>query len=716
MLNQNNDKKNDASTVTKILSGLFYIIPAFFLYSFYLVITNYFPDIRFYNNLHFILVIFLLAISVALILMLFKLEAKKKFVHFYLYSAFFLIIEIIVQSTGGINSILYPLLYLLILVYMAIGSLKNSLFFLATIVITESYVLLAQQNIEDHVVKFNTHIFFYAVFFLVFYLTLMYEKRQKDRYRLLVKTYEGLNEGDSIQRRDEKNLDVAALSEQGRKRHDISVTQKLNDKIFDILQKLKDIMHPYTVMYLEIDKAGEKFFIKEVISDSDHINYRLEVPKDAGYFGWVAKNKRTININNFDATVPDTFHYTTDELIKSLVMVPATEDDKVKGVLLADSREFQYFSSKEENIMHLIAYQIMQEINNSKIMLKVEYNAKESAILNQVGKRLNVSLDLDDTMEVTLSTISDLVKADLVAVILLSEDESIGKIEMVLGNKYKNLSGKTFDVSAGICDFVIKKKRKVFFRDFTAVASKRNIFDMNLKLKDITTFIMLPLISNDISFGAVLIASRAPLEIGNYTANTIETLVNQSAISISNAKMFEKVEMMATTDGLTGLYNHKCFQDRITEEMERLSRYPDNISVLLMDIDHFKKFNDTYGHPVGDKVLKIVADIFTNSLRKVDFAARYGGEEFVAILVSTDKRGALMMGERIRKDIERKRIKIGDKLVEITVSVGISTFPEDSKDKKGLINLADKALYFAKEHGRNRTVHIQDIDEDEVGK
>jgi diguanylate cyclase (GGDEF)-like protein len=597
---------------------------------------------------------------------------------------------------------------------MAISSLKNALFFLALNIMAESFIITRLPKIKDNVFTFNTHILFYVVFFLIFYFTLLYEKKQKNKYRLLLKTYDGLKETQESDLKENKKLDIAVLSEQGRKKYDISVTRKLNDKIFEILQNIKDIMHPFTIMYLEIDKSESRFFIKEVISESDHINYNLEVGVDYGYLGWVLKNKRSLNVNNFDGVIHDLFYYTSDEMIKSLIIMPATDDDKIKGVLLVDSRDFQFFSSKEENLLSLVSYQIMQELNNFKIMREIEYNARQSNILNLLGKRLNASLDLNDTIQVMITSISNLIKSNLIAVIFLNEDEMLCKINAVQGERYERLVGKEFKKDEGICNFVIEKKKKVLFKDFSSVADKKNIFDNNLKLKDMEMVFLLPLIANDIPFGAVLIANKAPINLSDNTVNTIETLVNQSAISIANAKIYLKMEMMATTDGLTGLFNHRCFQEKITEEMDRIKRYPENLSLLLMDIDHFKKFNDTYGHPIGDKVLKLTADIFSKSLRKVDFAARYGGEEFVAILVNTNKKGALKMGERIRKNIENEIINIDSKDMNITVTVGIATYPEDSKDKKGLINLADKALYYGKETGRNRCIHYQDISKEKL--
>jgi diguanylate cyclase (GGDEF)-like protein len=597
---------------------------------------------------------------------------------------------------------------------MAISSLRNALFFLALNILVESLIITRLPKMQDNAFTFNTYILFYAVFFVIFYLTLWYEKKQKNKYRLLLKTYDGMKETKDSESSENSKLDITVLSEQGRKKYDITVTRKLNDKIFEILQKIKDIMHPFTIMYLEIDKSESKFFIKEVISESDHIDYNLEVGIDSGYLGWVVKNKRTLNVSNFDGVIHDVFYYTSDEMIKSLTIVPATDEGKMKGVLLADSRDFQFFSGKEENLLSLVSYQIMQEINNFRIVREIEYNARESSILNQLGKRLNASLDLNDTIQVMILSISNLIKSDLIAVIFLSEDETHCKVSAVHGEKYEHLVGSEFLKDEGIHSFVIEKKKKVLFKDFASVANKKNIFDNTLKLKDIETVFLLPLISGDIPFGAVLIANKSKMHLSGNTIKTIETLVNQSATSIANAKIYLRMEMMATTDGLTGLFNHRCFQDRVAEELERIKRYPENLSILLMDIDHFKRFNDTYGHPIGDKVLKMAADTFKRSLRKVDFAARYGGEEFVAILVNTDKRGAVKMGERIRKNIENEIITIDSKDMNITVSVGISTYPKDSSDKKGLIHLADKALYYAKGTGRNKCVHYRDISKEEL--
>jgi diguanylate cyclase (GGDEF)-like protein len=161
---------------------------------------------------------------------------------------------------------------------------------------------------------------------------------------------------------------------------------------------------------------------------------------------------------------------------------------------------------------------------------------------------------------------------------------------------------------------------------------------------------------------------------------------------------------LAIRDGLTGLYNHRYFQETLAVELVRSNRYRKSVSLVFMDVDAFKKYNDTYGHPEGDKILITLANIFSDSLRKSDTVARYGGEEFVLILPETEREGALHLAENIRRNVfdhpfpGRETQPFG----RITISLGVATFPEDGTDGSSLIERADKALYAAKAGGRNK--------------
>jgi diguanylate cyclase (GGDEF)-like protein len=184
----------------------------------------------------------------------------------------------------------------------------------------------------------------------------------------------------------------------------------------------------------------------------------------------------------------------------------------------------------------------------------------------------------------------------------------------------------------------------------------------------------------------------------------LEVVAMQAAESIYRARLFEQTERLATIDGLTGLTNHRTFQGRLDEHLAQAQRYGKKVSLLLCDIDHFKSVNDTYGHPVGDLVLKGVARTLAREARTTDVVARYGGEEFAIVMPETDATGALVIAERIRERVSRLLFESEQGSLRVTLSLGIATVPEDAAGKAELLERADGALYHAKRHGRNRSV------------
>jgi diguanylate cyclase (GGDEF)-like protein len=166
-----------------------------------------------------------------------------------------------------------------------------------------------------------------------------------------------------------------------------------------------------------------------------------------------------------------------------------------------------------------------------------------------------------------------------------------------------------------------------------------------------------------------------------------------------------RLAQLAVTDGLTGLYNHRHFHERLTLEVERSQRSGLPLSLLMLDVDNFKQFNDTFGHPAGDEVLRQLARVLTDTRRANDVVARYGGEEFAVILVDTAKFTAAKVAERVRERIAAHDFSdAAQKAGKISVSLGVATFPEDGTDAEALVRSADTALYAAKRAGRNRVV------------
>ncbi|RMG68533.1 MAG: sensor domain-containing diguanylate cyclase, partial [Nitrospirae bacterium] len=181
------------------------------------------------------------------------------------------------------------------------------------------------------------------------------------------------------------------------------------------------------------------------------------------------------------------------------------------------------------------------------------------------------------------------------------------------------------------------------------------------------------------------------------------SLFNFAFQAFQTISLQNELSKLAKTDGLTGLYNHRVFQERLKEEIMRAQRYKKRLFLLMADIDHFKRINDTYGHQTGDRVLKTVAEIIRKSVRQLDFPARYGGEEFALLLPETDCENAFKVGERIRKAIEEHEFRLDNgETFKLTISIGIACYPFDSRDREELVKMADSALYHAKESGRNR--------------
>ncbi|MCM8800981.1 MAG: sensor domain-containing diguanylate cyclase [Candidatus Omnitrophica bacterium] len=180
-------------------------------------------------------------------------------------------------------------------------------------------------------------------------------------------------------------------------------------------------------------------------------------------------------------------------------------------------------------------------------------------------------------------------------------------------------------------------------------------------------------------------------------------LANQAGLAIENSQLYEKTVLRSHTDSLTELWNHGHFQYLLHTELEKARATNQPLSLIMLDIDDFKIYNDSLGHQSGDKILKELATLIKNQSRKMDYVCRYGGEEFTIILPQTDKKEALLIAERLRQDIE-KHVSPHEEILpykKLTVSMGVAVFPEDGNSSSELINSSDKALYQAKNKGKN---------------
>ncbi|MEZ7198586.1 sensor domain-containing diguanylate cyclase [Pseudodesulfovibrio karagichevae] len=218
--------------------------------------------------------------------------------------------------------------------------------------------------------------------------------------------------------------------------------------------------------------------------------------------------------------------------------------------------------------------------------------------------------------------------------------------------------------------------------------------------------VTMPLTAGHQTFGCLALLCEPGYRLGRDQVETLRSAVNHVGLALRNALAFKEVKLRADRDGLTKLYNRRSFDERLVYEIKRRSRYHHDLSLLMVDLDHFKSVNDTYGHKAGDLVLRKVGEILSTVFRTTDLAARYGGEEFVVLLPHTSEESAWKLAERVRTAIENCAFHFDGQDFSVTASIGIASVEGGSlaASDDDLVLKADKALYQAKNNGRNMVV------------
>jgi diguanylate cyclase (GGDEF)-like protein len=225
-----------------------------------------------------------------------------------------------------------------------------------------------------------------------------------------------------------------------------------------------------------------------------------------------------------------------------------------------------------------------------------------------------------------------------------------------------------------------------------------------LSQEGLRSLLCLPLLVRGRCIGVLTLYHRTPRSYEPEELRFLSTFAGTVSIAVDNARLYGEQARLAITDGLTGLFNHKYFHEALVGEVNRARRYGHPVSLILVDIDRFKSYNDAWGHQAGDVLLRTLAGIFKAAARQNDLAARYGGEEFAFVLPQSDKRQATAFAKRLCRAIERRRCE-GEEILpggRLTISLGVAAFPEDGRQAAELVSRADQALYRAKNLGRNQ--------------
>jgi diguanylate cyclase (GGDEF)-like protein len=352
-------------------------------------------------------------------------------------------------------------------------------------------------------------------------------------------------------------------------------------------------------------------------------------------------------------------------------------------------------STDGREILSLLFYDVSQYLTVEKELVK---RNRELMVINTLSGAFISSYDIDRVFN------------DLLEKVLMITDFSVGWI-MLTDN-----SGLILKSHAGVSLNFLKQLNEGKLDEFVwsildaaeplYILEKDQVKNFHHIKKEGVVFLgAIPLkVSNSIS-GMLFLASRSERVFDFDLASMMALVGNQISLIVEKIKLFEETRRLSITDDLTGLYNVRFFYRSLESELARARRYKDVFCLVIFDIDDFKVINDTYGHQVGDDILREVAEIILNSARKTDVVARYGGEEFVIILPRTSKTEALLLADRIRERVEENVFNKNNTVkIHITVSGGISGFPEDGKSAKDLLYTADMALYRAKGSGKKQVV------------
>jgi diguanylate cyclase (GGDEF)-like protein len=430
------------------------------------------------------------------------------------------------------------------------------------------------------------------------------------------------------------------------------------------------------------------------------------LPAGEGALGAALKTRRPVRLHG-DIKAPT--HHRGGVQPGALLAVPLVEarGGHVRGVVVADRAGPEPFTEGDERVLQALAAEILRAATAERLMADLRRARDEKKRFFDALERLNRITKPVEVFDVTLEVARVLAGAD-VAVLTLHEQRGTRRFHKVVraqGDEVlvRSVDGHEWDDEAGgLVASAVRLGSSLPGKELDL--SRTPIFDPETRWKGVGSLRVLPLRSAQQVLGTLVVGTRRPHAYGSDLTRQLEVIAMQAAESILRARLFDATELLATTDGLTGLLNHRTFQARLDEQLALAQRYAKRAALLLCDIDHFKTVNDTYGHPVGDVVLRGVAQILAREARTTDLAARYGGEEFAILMPETDAAGALVIAERIRERIAAQVFETEQGPLKVTLSLGVAGYPDDADRRASLVERADACLYQAKRAGRNRSV------------
>ncbi len=389
-----------------------------------------------------------------------------------------------------------------------------------------------------------------------------------------------------------------------------------------------------------------------------------------------------------------------------LCSVPLRLHDRKLGVFSVVGHPGQQLSPEETALLAAIGRQVAIALVNAHLYADTRRKAREFEALYQVGRTMASTFNLQDILTRISETVSTLLQAQAMSLMLLSAEGRV--LSTVAGY---NLFDRALQVEETLSPrqgsspslVAVREKRPVVIPDLSADPTYAAWLEA-ARDQGYAAFLAIPLVAQDRAVGCMNLYMTERREFDGDEIQLLSTFASQAAISIENARLFQETRQLAITDELTGLANHRQFYQQLAREVRRSQRYQRPLTLLMLDLDEFKQYNDRYGHLAGDRALREVAEVLRRNARDVDILARYGGEEFAIILPETDLERAAFQAERIRGAVAEHAFRGRDASTQgdLTVSIGVAALTPGMRRIEDLVHDADQALYRAKSQGRNR--------------
>jgi len=384
----------------------------------------------------------------------------------------------------------------------------------------------------------------------------------------------------------------------------------------------------------------------------------------------------------------------------AIVGLPLKIGATVVGVMNVAYHAPRIFSANELRVLELLANQAAIAIENARLFDETKQRAERMSVLNEIGRALTSTLKLNQLYRLIHQQTRRVLTTDCFFVAIYDETHNLIHFPFLYDNATE-LPSEVHPLGDGPVGHVIRTRAPyIINHPSDPIFAGGTHFGSSNRCAASALFV--PMMLGTRVLGVISTQSYREDSYSPDDAQVLQTIAAQAAIALENARLYDELQQLAITDELTGLLNRRGLFQLGQREVERARRYERPLAVLMLDLDHFKQVNDTYGHLAGDRVLRALAERCRENTRAFDLAGRYGGEEFVLLLPETTLDEAMILAERLRRSIEQTTVLHEQTPLTFTISIGVAAMTPDVSHLATLIERADQAQYLAKQTGRNR--------------